>query len=158
MSLTNENMKDEDDELVYIVSSRNAFMRKIFSFLPSGSFKLLYTEEYNSVCIELLASRSILILELNLTWKQIKKLLTKDRGRPEDWECPICCLNPFPMVLSTCDICGGDMCMKCFVEMFEKSCGKILCPFCRDNIGDRDLTRADVTYIVSKLKADYCLT
>ena len=133
-------------------------MRKIHRHLPAGSWKILYSEEDGTVAIELLASRTILSLEKGLTWKQMKKLLTKNRGKTEDWECPICCLIPYPAVLSTCDICGGDMCMKCFVEMFEKSCGKILCPFCRDNIADHVLTRADVTKIVAKLKAEYCLT
>mgnify|MGYP000243775507 CR=1 FL=1 len=148
----------EDDEFVYTVASRNQFMRKIFDFLPKGSFKLVYHQADNGVYIELLESKSIIVLELNLTWIQIKKLLTKHRGKPEDWECPICCLKPFPAVLSTCDICSGDMCMKCFVEMFEKSCGKILCPFCRDDIGAHDLSRLDVTRIAARLRADYGLT
>ncbi len=67
MSLINENLKDEDDELVYTAASRNLFMRKIFNFLPSGSFNILYNQEDNSVCIELLQWKAIIMLELNLT-------------------------------------------------------------------------------------------
>ena len=158
MNPTNEDLKDEDDELVYTAASRTVFMRKVFNFLPKCSFNILYNKEDNSVCVELIKFKAIMLLELNLTWKQVKKLLTKDRGKPEDWECPICCLKPNPALLSTCEICGGDMCMKCFVEMFEKSCGKILCPFCRDNIADHVLTRAVVTKRVAKLQTEYCLT
>jgi hypothetical protein len=157
MSLKNATLKDDDDELKFEPLSSNVFMRKIHRHLPAGSWKILYAEKDGTLAIELLATRTIISMERGLTWKQIKKILDKDRGLPEDYECPICCLNPTPAVLSTCDICGGDMCMKCFVNMFEKSCGRILCPFCRDDIGNHALSPEHCDYICAKMRKDYCI-
>jgi hypothetical protein len=157
MSLKNATLKDDDDELVFGLSTRNAFMHKLKLYLPAGGWKILHGEEDGTVAIELLALRTIITLECGLTWKQMKKIFDKDRGLPEDYECPICCLNPFPAVLSTCDICGADMCMKCFVNMFEKSGGKILCPFCREDIGDHVITPEQCAYISAKMRREYCI-
>jgi hypothetical protein len=157
MSLKNATLKDDDDALVFGLLTRNAFMHKLKRYLPAGSWKILYSEKDGTVAVELLASRTIISLESGLTWKQMKKILDKDRGLPENYECPICYLNPTPAVLSTCDICGGDMCMKCFVNMFEQSCGKILCPFCRDDIGNHALSPEHLAYICAKMRKDYCI-
>ncbi len=73
MNSINENSNDADDELVYTVSNRNVFMRKVSRHLPSGSFKLLYAAADDSVCIEILETRAIILLELCLTWKQTKR-------------------------------------------------------------------------------------
>jgi hypothetical protein len=152
MSLTNE---DLDDDVVYTGLNRNFFLRKLYDHLPKGSFKLVCKDD--NVAIELSTTRTMIFMERGETWKQMKRLLAKEHGDPTTWTCPVCFLIPCPAVLSTCDICLNSTCMKCFIEMFQSSCGKINCPFCRDDIGMEDLSPEDVTRIVKRLRADYCI-
>jgi hypothetical protein len=153
----NSTTVDLDDDVVYSASTRNFILRKMFVHMPRGSFKILIRDESKAVAIELAASRTMIFLEEGETWKQIKRLLAKEHGDPNTWECPVCFQNPTPCVLSTCDICLNSTCMKCFIEMFESSCGKINCPFCRDNIGADDLTPEHCAYIARRMREDHCI-
>ncbi len=151
----NSTTTDLDDNVILSGSNRNFILRKVFDHLPRGSFKLIKAND--TVAIELTATRSMIFLQVGETWKQIKRLLAKEHGDPNTWECPVCLLNPTPCVLSTCDICLNSTCMKCVIEMFEKSCGKIHCPFCRENIGTDDLTPKQCFHIARKMRKDHCI-
>ncbi len=156
MSLTNV---DLDDDVIYNVSNRNFILRKLFDRMPRVFFffKIIHVAADNSEAIELHEKRTMIFVELGETWKQMKRLLAKEHGDPNTWECPVCFQNPTPAVLSTCDICMNSTCMKCFIVMFESSCGNINCPFCRDDIGAEDLTPEQCAYIARRMREDHCI-
>ncbi len=144
---------DSDDDVIYSLSTRNFFLRKLFDHLPYGSFKIIKADD--DVCIEVASTRCMIFLQVGETWAQIKRLLAKEHGDPNTWECPVCFLNPSPAVLSTCDICLNSTCMKCFIEMFQQSRGQINCPFCRDDIGCGELTDQQLAKVVKRLRSDH---
>jgi hypothetical protein len=149
---------DADDDVVYSASTRNFFMHKLTSYMPKGSWKIVCLTADAGVVIHLIHGKAMLFLEPGETWKQMKRFLDKEHGNPDTWECPICFLTPNPLVLSTCDKCLGDICMVCSINLFEKTCGKIQCPFCRDVTGEAILTPWQAALVAASMREEHGIT
>jgi hypothetical protein len=114
----------DDDDVVYTTENRNFIVQKVCNFLPTGTYKLVGLK--GGIYIHLFASKVVIPLDLGDNWKKIKKWITKER--PLIWDCPICFCPPVNGEVSSCDNCMTDMCMDCFLNIFEKNFGVVSCP------------------------------
>ena len=145
---------DVDDNVVFVgKKNRNFICHKVFNHMPAGSFKIVCEGWDGELIITL--KNSVQFLEIGTTWKQMKRLLGNDNNDPLTYECPICCEKPDPMVLSTCDKCMNELCMKCFILAFEKTRGTVQCPWCRDITTDEKLSDEDLAFACWKMREDH---
>jgi hypothetical protein len=88
-------------------------------------------KEYTKIIIN--NNSSITILPDN-TWIQIERNINvKLNNTNNTKECIICMNNSIKTV--SCNKCSNYWCILCYIELFKKKNGIIICPFCRFSFG-----------------------
>jgi hypothetical protein len=86
-------------------------------------------------------TRSMIIIKCYDNWCHIKRLIDEELKPDKLPECSICFKNYTGFVhicpRMICVKCYNDYCIRCFLTLYEKNEGCIICPFCRNRTGGR---------------------
>ena len=72
-------------------------------------------------------------IQPDTTWTEITKFISAAKT-PQSVGCPICVSDNTGMYI-TCNKCSGKFCGDCYLNIFTKNKGIIICPHCKDRYG-----------------------
>lgn len=81
------------------------------------------------------------------------RTLERRLEQKEQLSCAICNSNKIKNI--SCNFCGKDMCMTCFIGVLRSREGQFKCPFCRGTFGIPNRTQAEVDYIVRVIESKF---
>lgn len=103
-----------------------------FDLVHSNCLKVYISSKDDSINVSLSIPIS------GTTWKIVKKRIDSAlETKASDRECTIC--EDFDRhddnILSSCNKCGNNFCLYCYIDIMRANKGKIVCPFCRYEFG-----------------------
>lgn len=116
------------EKLINNIYPNDTFMFEKMLSIYDEKIKYFTKIMINDIC-------SITILPNN-TWKEIKRNIDtklKNMNENNKIECMICLDTECKSV--SCNKCSNFYCVLCYVEIFKKNKGIIVCPYCRYSIG-----------------------
>lgn len=119
-----------------------SFKQLTEQYLPkeSLSFNLMIRDGGRYLQILINGRLMTVTLGYNIKWEDLKRRIDKVMQMTihEEQECQIC--EDFGGKVNnsqiTCPKCANTYCMYCYLDMFRKNRGLIICPYCRYTCGD----------------------
>jgi hypothetical protein len=136
-----------NQNLILTVKTKNMFFRTLFTYTHSKEVKVEMLggiDIYDgSEIIKMIFSltRSMILIKCYDNWCKIKRLIDEELKTDKAVECSIC-LNSYDGFVTTCPRmrcvkCYNDYCIRCFLTLYEKNEGLIICPYCRNQSGGK---------------------
>jgi hypothetical protein len=140
--------------------SKNRFFRTLFTYTHSKGVKVemlngidIY-DGSESIKMMFSLTRSMIIIKCYDNWCKIKRLIDEELKTDKSAECSLC-LNSYTNIRATdgltnirarmrCVKCYNDYCINCCLKLYEKHKCLIICPYCRDQSGEEDLSMHDM--------------
>lgn len=97
---------------------------KIYRYKKSGKIELFFEKH-----------KTIMTILKDNTIDEIIRNITKHLNKNNiNYICNICYNERSKSIF--CNKCSNDFCYKCYIDIFKKNQGLIICPYCRYTIGD----------------------
>jgi ribosomal protein L37AE/L43A len=115
------------------------FKKLIKRYLPNESIQ--FGVDGNNLLVAVISGKKMVItLGFGVKWDNLKRRIDKALSEDaDDKECHIC--EDFDSKVNnsqiSCPKCANTYCMYCYIDMFKKNKGLILCPFCRFQCGNQ---------------------
>ena len=126
-------MNPGDEELL--------FRRLIKRYLPKET-KTQFGLDENCLVVAINGKKMVVSLGCGMKWEGLKRRIDKlllGSGDGYDTECHIC--EDYDSKVNnsqiSCPKCANTYCMYCYIDMFKKNKGLIICPFCRYQCGSQ---------------------
>ena len=85
-------------------------------------------------------------------WKDVQRTLLRKMRPTDDCGCHICSeeftSRNIPL---SCNTCGNEFCLECYIRLFEHGQGMIICPWCRESTGFK-MPRSSIPGQVQKIR------
>ena len=143
IALSEEEMFN-DENLILTAKSKNMFFRVLLTYTHAKSVKVKMIRGHDiydqTEIIKLIFSltKSMIIIKCNDTWCKIKKIIDEELKTNKTSECSLC-FDSYTCDIArmSCTKCYNDCCTNCFLKLWLKNHALIICPFCRDQSGEK---------------------
>lgn len=82
------------------------------------------------------------------TWRDLLTRINKKISHKKDTECLIC--NEHASKKMSCSQCGEWYCVPCYIRLFQRGHGVVVCPYCRSSVG-RAHTPFEIRHTVEQI-------
>ena len=135
-----------DDTIVDSINI-DIFIEKIRNLVPDEKIKTEIIKPAEHISIYFIDRYSTMSLQIGDSWRNVYRFIKESKGRRIEAICPICMeLKNKDSRMTTCHNCLKHECIECFITLFIKNEGLIICPYCRYTIGQK-MSQYEVKYI-----------
>jgi uncharacterized Zn finger protein (UPF0148 family) len=112
------------------------FIKYIKNRFPKENIKFSIDEYTDTVQVKFIKKNIYLSFSKEKKIKEIVKYINSILYKELEDECAICFTEEIRHGRIFCTQCNGDVCILCYIKIFRRNKGIIICPFCRYTYGN----------------------